>query len=117
LADIFVSYTSSDKDWAFWIGQELEALGHTPRLHDWEVSAGGNSGIGMDTSHDKADHVLLIITKAYIKSDYSDWQLRREQWDADGKGQNFALLVFVEEVEPPTARPIRALRAVWAQRG
>ncbi len=30
VADIFVSYTSSDRDWAFWIGQELEKLGHLP---------------------------------------------------------------------------------------
>jgi uncharacterized protein (DUF433 family) len=28
VADIFVSYTSSDRDWAFWIGQELLKLGH-----------------------------------------------------------------------------------------
>ena len=28
MADIFVSYTSSDRDWAFWIAKELEALGH-----------------------------------------------------------------------------------------
>ncbi len=37
MADIFVSYTSSDKDWAFWIGKELEALGHTPHVHEWEI--------------------------------------------------------------------------------
>jgi hypothetical protein len=28
VADIFVSYTSDDRDWAFWIGQELLKLGH-----------------------------------------------------------------------------------------
>ena len=32
MADIFVSYTSSDRDWAFWIGQELEKLGHIAAL-------------------------------------------------------------------------------------
>jgi hypothetical protein len=25
MADIFISYTSSDQDWAFWIAKELEA--------------------------------------------------------------------------------------------
>ena len=25
MADVFVSYTSSDRDWAFWIGHELES--------------------------------------------------------------------------------------------
>jgi hypothetical protein len=28
VADIFVSYTSDDRNWAFWIGQELLKLGH-----------------------------------------------------------------------------------------
>ena len=30
----FISYTSSDRDWAFWISKELEGLGHTPHVHD-----------------------------------------------------------------------------------
>jgi hypothetical protein len=34
VADIFVSYTSSDRQWAFWIGQELLKLGHAAHLHD-----------------------------------------------------------------------------------
>jgi TIR domain len=42
MADIFVSYTSSDNDWAFWIGHELEALGHRPHIHEWELSGGAN---------------------------------------------------------------------------
>ena len=41
MADIFVNYTSSDRDWAFWIGQELEKLGHSPHIHEWEIPAGG----------------------------------------------------------------------------
>jgi hypothetical protein len=38
VADIFVSYTSNDRNWAFWIGQELLKLGHAPRIHEWEIS-------------------------------------------------------------------------------
>jgi hypothetical protein len=43
LADVFVSYTSSDRDWAFWTAKELEALGHTPHVHEWEIKAGGRA--------------------------------------------------------------------------
>ena len=42
VADIFVSYTSSDREWSFWIGQELEKLGYTAHIHEWEISAGGD---------------------------------------------------------------------------
>jgi hypothetical protein len=38
VADIFfVSYASSDRDWAFRIGHELIALGHTPHIHECEI--------------------------------------------------------------------------------
>jgi hypothetical protein len=40
MANIFVSFTSSDREWAFWIAKELEALGHTPHVHSWEIEGG-----------------------------------------------------------------------------
>jgi hypothetical protein len=42
MVDIFISYTSSDREWAFWIGHELEALGHMPHIHEWEIPGGGD---------------------------------------------------------------------------
>jgi hypothetical protein len=54
VADIFVSYTSNDCDWAFWIGQELLKellkLGHVPRIHEWEISGGvaDNTAVVLD---------------------------------------------------------------------
>jgi TIR domain len=70
VADIFVSYTSSDRDWAFWIGQELLNLGHTPRIHEWEISAGGNIPRWMSERHESADHILCVISDAYLKAPY-----------------------------------------------
>jgi hypothetical protein len=29
VASIFISYARSDRDWAFWIAKELQALGYT----------------------------------------------------------------------------------------
>ena len=37
MADIFISYTSADRDWAFWIAKELEALGHVVHVDAWEI--------------------------------------------------------------------------------
>ena len=34
--------TSADREWAFWIGTELKALGHEARIHEWELSAGAD---------------------------------------------------------------------------
>ena len=58
MADIFVSYTSSDHDWAMWIAKELQALGHKPYVHEWEIGAGDDIYAWMEARHDEADHVL-----------------------------------------------------------
>jgi hypothetical protein len=60
VADIFVSYTSQDKLWAFWIDQELEALGHVPHIHDWKISFGEDIAAWMEERHHKADHILCV---------------------------------------------------------
>ena len=80
MADIFVSYTSSDRDWAFWIGQELEKLGHVAHVHEWEISAGGNVPQWMEERHQNADHVLLVVSKLYLTKDYSNWERLSAEW-------------------------------------
>jgi hypothetical protein len=102
LADIFISYTNCDRDWAFWIGHELEALGHTPHVHDWELSGGDDIVAWMDRMHHAANHILLVISNAYLDADYSNWERRAAQWAAVAARPRFALPVFVEACKVPT---------------
>jgi tetratricopeptide (TPR) repeat protein len=102
VADIFVSYTSSDRGWAFWIGQQLETLGHTAHLHDWEISGGGNIMAWMDERHDKADQVLCVVSKRYLQQPYSALERHGAQWAAVSKRPNFLLPVFVELCDAPS---------------
>jgi hypothetical protein len=66
VADIFVSYTQSDREWAHWIGGELKALGHTPHIHEWEIEGGGDVYGWMEQRHDAADHVLCVVSRTNI---------------------------------------------------
>jgi hypothetical protein len=102
LADIFISYTSSDSEWAFWIAHELEALGHTPHVHEWELSCGDDIAAWMDKTHDAANHILFVVSKAYLGAPYSNWERRAAQWAAVKARPRFALPVFVEACEAPT---------------
>jgi hypothetical protein len=101
MADIFVSYTSGDREWAFWIGQELEKLGHVPRIHEWEIPAGGDIPEWMEESLASADHCLLLVSRAYLTAAYSSWEQRAAQWAAASTRPNFVLPVFVEACEAP----------------
>ena len=103
MADIFVSYTSTDRDWAFWIGQELARLEHQPRIHEWEIQAGGDIPAWMEERLQKADRVLCVISADYLTKDYSGWERRSAQWAAASKRPNFMLPVFVEDCEAPVA--------------
>src|SRR5215510_9192030 len=101
VANIFVSYTSSNRDWAFWIGHELIALGHAPHIHEWEIGAGGDIMKWMEERLDAADHVLCVVSEKYLKAPYSSWERRSAQWAATDR-PNFALRVFVEPCKAPT---------------
>jgi hypothetical protein len=81
MADIFVSCSSSDRDWAFWIAQELEKLGHVPRIAAW-----------MEERHSRADHMLMVISNAYLNARYSSLERRAAQWASATNRPNFALL-------------------------
>jgi tetratricopeptide (TPR) repeat protein len=102
VADIFVSYTSSDRDWAFWIAKELEALGHTPRVHEWEIGSGDDIYAWMEARHDAADHVLCVVSDEYLKAPYSTLERNAAIWQAAGKRPGFVLFVAVKPSKLPT---------------
>jgi hypothetical protein len=102
LASIFISYTRKDRDWAFWIGQELDGLGLTPRIFEWEVSGGGDVVAWMERTHNEADHILCVVSKAYLEAPYSCWERRAAQLAAANDRPGFTLPVFVEDCSAST---------------
>jgi phosphoglycolate phosphatase-like HAD superfamily hydrolase len=104
VANIFVSFTSSDRQWAFWIAQELAKLGHVPLVHEWEISAGGDIPKWMEENLEKAEHCLLIASKTYLTKPYSSWERRAAQWAAASERRpNFALPVLIEACDMPVS--------------
>jgi hypothetical protein len=102
MAAIFVSYTSSDRDWAFWIGNELTTLGHTPHIHDWEIKGSDDIYGWMEQHHDAANHVLCVISDDYLKAPYSTLERHAALWQAAKKRPGFVLLVVVKPCKLPT---------------
>ncbi len=102
MSDIFVSYTSSDRDWAHWIAKELEKLGHTPHVHEWEVRGGDDIYAWMEQRHDAADHVLCVVSDEYLTAPYSTLERNAAIWHAAGKRPGFVLFVAVKPCRFPT---------------
>ncbi len=102
MADIFISYTSSDRDWAFWIAEELKSLGHEPHVHEWEVKGGADIYAWMEAHHDAADHVLCVVSDEYLRAPYSTLERNAALWQAASKRPGFVLLVVVKPCRLPT---------------
>ncbi|HME84626.1 MAG TPA: toll/interleukin-1 receptor domain-containing protein [Roseiarcus sp.] len=102
MADIFVSYTKSDRDWAFWIAEELKQLGHTPHIHEWEIKGGDDIYAWMEAHHDAAEHVLCVVSDDYLKAPYSTLERNAALWQAASNRPGFVLLVVVKQCRLPT---------------
>jgi tetratricopeptide (TPR) repeat protein len=102
MTDIFISYTISDRDWAFWIANELEALGHAPLVHEWEIKRGDDIYAWMEQRHDAADHVLCVLSDEYLKAPYSTLERSAAIWQAAAKRPGFVLFVAVKPCRLPS---------------
>jgi hypothetical protein len=102
MSDILISYTSKDREWAFWIGQELEKLGHVAHIDAWEIPGGGDIAKWMDERHHEADHIILVISDAYLDKPYASWERWSPRWAAQTDRTNFALPVKIEDCKLPT---------------
>jgi hypothetical protein len=101
MADYFVSYTQSDHEWASWIAKELEALGHKPRIHEWEIEGGENIYAWMETGIDAAHHMLCVVSEEYLKAPYSALERRAGLWVAAKEQPGFVLLAVVKPCRLP----------------
>jgi hypothetical protein len=101
VADIFVSYTSRDHNWAFWIAKELEALGHTPQIHEWQVNAGVDIYAWMETRIEATDHVLCVVFDDYLTVPYSRLERNAALWPAAEKRPGFVLFAAVKPCKLP----------------
>jgi tetratricopeptide (TPR) repeat protein len=101
VADIFVSYTSSDRDWAHWIALDLEKLGHTAHVHEWEIKGGDDIYAWMDRRLNAADRVLCVVSDEYLKAPYATLERDAALWQAAARRPGFVLLVAVKPCKLP----------------
>jgi hypothetical protein len=105
VADIFVSFTKSDQQWAHWIAQELKALHHEAHVHDWEIGPSEDIVGWMEKRHDEADYVLCVVSPDYLNEDkapFSTWERRAALWRMVKSRKGHVLLFVVKPVRLPS---------------
>ncbi|MFC0529345.1 FxSxx-COOH system tetratricopeptide repeat protein [Phytohabitans kaempferiae] len=98
---VFVSYAGSDRPWASWAAQVLEAAGYQVELDVWDWAAGDNFVRRMSEALDRADVVLSLWSPAYFMPD----RFTEDEWTAAvalrPRGRTRLVPVRVAEVTPP----------------
>ena len=82
----FISFNSADSTKAHWIGWTLKEAGHQVAVHDWEISAGGNAPLWMNSKLAWADRLIAVVSPDYAPARYSPIEWASQIWDdPDGK--------------------------------
>jgi len=95
VSDIFVSYTSTDRDWAHWIALELRQLGHADHVHEWEIGPGQDVLAWMEARFAASDQVLCVVSEEYLKAPYSTLERNAAVWRAATQQRPDAVLFVV----------------------
>ena len=67
----FISFNSADRTKAHWIAWTLKEAGHEVAVHDWEIPAGGNAPLWMNTKLAWADRLIAVMSPDYAPARYS----------------------------------------------
>jgi hypothetical protein len=91
----FISFNSADGTKAHWIAWTLKEAGHEVAVHDWEIPAGGNAPLWMNTRLAWADRLIAVISPDYMPARYSPMEWASQIWhDPDGtKGSVIPVIV------------------------
>jgi hypothetical protein len=104
----FISFNSADRKQAHWIAWTLREAGHEVAVHDWEIPAGGNAPLWMNTKLAWADRLIAVISPDYVPARYSPIEWASQIWnDPDGtKGSVIPVIVRPTSNIPPLLRDL-----------
>ena len=90
-------------------------LGHTPHIHEWEIPAPrGNIAAWMEERHDKADHILCVISQVYLEQGLLKLGAPRGAVGSSERAAEFRSAGLRREMRSAdAASPCQALRPFW----
>jgi hypothetical protein len=90
--EFFLSYTRADREWAEWIGWQIQAAGWSVLVPDWRMVPGSNWAHAMAEGLE-AERMIVVLSPDYLDSELC----RAERWTAfssDPLGRDRRVLVM-----------------------
>ncbi len=104
MSKVFVSYNRADRQWAEWIGWQLEEQGHEIIIQAWDFTAGSNFVVEMNKAAKNTDCTIAVLSPDYLGASFT-----QSEWAAafarDPTGEKGTLIpVRVRETRVPVGR-------------
>lgn len=98
--DFFISYNQADRQWAEWIGWQLEQQHYTTIIQAWDFRPGSNFVLEMQRAAAGASRTIAVLSPEYLAAEYT-----QPEWAAafaeDPTGVKRTLMpVLVRECTP-----------------
>ena len=101
MANIFLSHSSVDKPFVRKLANDLKNYGHTPWLDEWEIKVGDCIVSKIESGINKADYVILILSKKAVQSGWVEKEWKSKYWDEVNDKKVMVLPVLIEDCEIP----------------
>ena len=94
--DFWISYNSTNEDWAIWIAWALEQAGFSVVIQAWDFRPGSNFVLEMQKAASSAKRTIAVLSPAYLNARFP-----QPEWAAafakDPEGKNGSLVPVVVE--------------------
>lgn len=101
MAKLFLSYSSTDKDFVRTLAADLRELGHQPWLDEWEIRVGDSIPSKIEQGISDADYVVIILTERALRSNWVEREWKSKYWQEVQTQQISVLPVLLEDCELP----------------
>jgi hypothetical protein len=100
--DVFISYSHADDTWVWeWLRPRLEAAGLRVCLDRRDFDIGVASLVNMERAVDRSRHTLLVLTPAWVASEWTDFEALLTQ-TADPAARHRRLIpLLLQPCQPP----------------
>lgn len=74
MKDFFISYTSSDSNFATWVAELLEENGHSTTIQEWDFKPGDNFVSKINEALSECEKLIVILSESYLKSGWCEME-------------------------------------------
>lgn len=106
MANVFISYSSSDKDFASRLAGDLEILGHNIWLDEWQIKVGESIPTKIQEGIEKAKYVIVILSPSSIESGWVEKEWQTAYWaEIENKSIVVLPVLYIDCNIPALLRP------------